>query len=212
MISQIEGTVRRLLENRVELDVGGLTYEILLPSRAYQQIRRMDPDKPLRLFTFHYLEGGMAANPIPRLVGFVGELDREFFQLLRTVKNVGVKTALQSMILPVSDYARAIENEDIPTLKGLPEIGPATAKRIIAELKGKKLVKFMLLPSEGGEIEAGPMLADYKAEALEVLMQIGKSRYEAEAWVEGAAERFPDIRESERLLTEIFKLYGAPGG
>lgn len=212
MISQIEGTVRRLLENRVELDVGGLTYEILLPSRAYQQIRRMDPEKPLRLFTFHYLEGGMAANPIPRLVGFVSELDREFFQLLRTVKNVGVKTALQSMILPVSDYARAIENEDIPTLKGLPEIGPATAKRVIAELKGKKLVKFMLLPSEAGDIESGPVLADYKAECLEVLMQMGKKRQEAEAWVVGAAERFPEIKESERLLTEIFKLYGAPGG
>lgn len=212
MISQIEGTVRRLLENRVELDVGGLTYEILLPSRAYQQIRRMDSEKPLRLFTFHYLEGGMAANPIPRLVGFVNELDREFFQLLRTVKNIGVKTALTSMILSVSDYARAIENEDIPTLKGLPEIGPATAKRIIAELKGKKLVKFMLLPSEGGTIETGPLLADYKAEALEVLMQIGKNRSEAEDWVEGAAQRFPDIKESERLLTEIFKLYGAPGG
>ena len=210
MISQIEGTIRRLLENRVELDVGGLTYEVLLPSRAYQQIRRMDQEVPLRLYTFHYLEGGMAANPIPRLVGFVGELDREFFQLLRTVKNVGVKTALNSMILSVADYARAIEREDIPTLKGLPDIGPATAKRIIAELKGKKLVKFMLLPEEG-EIEVGPIEMDFKAEALEVLLQLGKNRAEAEEWVDRTARQFPDIKESDRLLTEIFRLYGAPG-
>lgn len=210
MISQIEGTIRRLLENRVELDVGGLTYEVLLPSRAYQQIRRMDQEKPLRLYTFHYLEGGMAANPIPRLVGFVGELDREFFQLLRTVKNVGVKKALNSMILSVSDYARAIEGEEIPTLKGLPDIGPATAKRIIAELKGKKLVKFMLLPDEG-EVEAGPIEMDYKAEALEVLLQLGKTRTEAEEWVDQTARQFPEIKESDRLLSEIFRLYGAPG-
>lgn len=109
MISQIEGKIRRLLENRVELDVGGLTYEILLPSRAYQQLRRIDPETPVRLFTFHYLEGGMTSIPIPRLVGFLNELDREFFYRLRTVKNIGVKTALSSMILPVSQYARAIE-------------------------------------------------------------------------------------------------------
>jgi len=210
MISQIEGSVRRLLENRVELDVGGLTYEVMLPSRAYQQIRRMDHEKPLRLYTFHYLEGGMAANPVPRLVGFVNELDREFFQLLRTVKNVGVKTALNSMILSVSDYARAIEAEDIPTLKSLQEIGPATAKRIIAELKGKKLVKFMLLPEES-DLDSEPVEMDYKSEALEVLLQLGKNRVEAEGWVELVARERPDINESEELLTEIFRRYGSPG-
>ncbi|MGZ8739561.1 MAG: helix-hairpin-helix domain-containing protein, partial [Gaiellaceae bacterium] len=73
---------------------------------------------------------------------------------------------LSSMILSVSDFARAIENEDIPTLKGLPEIGPATAKRIIAELKGKKLVKFMLLPSEGGVVETGPRAWRQRDEAV----------------------------------------------
>ncbi|MCG3196545.1 MAG: hypothetical protein HUU16_01660 [Candidatus Omnitrophica bacterium] len=210
MISQIEGTIRRLLENRVELDVGGLTYEVLLPSRAYQQLRHHEQEKPVRLYTFHYLEGGMTGTPIPRLVGFISELDRDFFHLLRTVKNIGVKTALASMILPVSQYARAIEHEDIPTLKGLPEVGPATAKRIIAELKGK-LVKFMLMPEEG-PLAALPVAADYRAEAVEVLLQLGKRRAEAEDWVARAASQFPDIRESDRLLAEIFKLFGAPGG
>ncbi|MCB9770752.1 MAG: hypothetical protein H6752_21325 [Candidatus Omnitrophica bacterium] len=210
MISQIEGTIRRLLENRVELDVGGLTYEILLPSRAYQQIQAMDPEAPLRLYTYHYLEGGMAANPIPRLVGFVGELDREFFQLLRTVKNVGVKTALNSMILPVGKYARAIEAEDVTTLKSLPEIGPATAKRIIAELKGKKLVKFLIAPAEEGAEEPLPAVTGYQAEAAEVLMQLGKSRTEAEEWVDRAAKEHPEIQASDALLHEIFRMYGAP--
>ncbi len=210
MISQIEGSIRRLLENRVELDVGGLTYEILLPSRAYQQIQAMDSSQPLRLYTYHYLEGGMAANPIPRLVGFVAELDREFFQLLRTVKNVGVKTALNSMILSVGKYARAIEAEDLVTLKSLPEIGPATAKRIIAELKGKKLVKFLIAPTEEGVEEPLPAVTGYKAEAAEVLMQLGKSRTEAEEWVERAAIEAPEIQASDALLHEVFRLFGAP--
>jgi Holliday junction DNA helicase RuvA len=210
MISQIEGTMRRLLENRVELDVGGLTYEILLPSRAYSQLRAKEPGEPVRLFTFHYLEGGMStSNPVPRLVGFVRELDREFFQLLRTVKNVGVKTALNSMILPVSDYARAIESEDIPTLKGLPEIGPATAKRIIAELKGKKLVKFLLMPEEP-DAEPVPLAEDFRSETVEVLMQLGKPRSEAEALVERVSHQRPEISESDQLLTEILRQTGAP--
>ncbi|KXK38698.1 MAG: hypothetical protein KJ050_01615 [Candidatus Omnitrophica bacterium] len=206
MISQIEGKIRRLLENRVELDVGGLTYEILLPSRAYQQLRRIDPETPVRLFTFHYLEGGMTSIPIPRLVGFLNELDREFFYRLRTVKNIGVKTALSSMILPVSQYARAIEQEDMPTLRGLPEVGPATAKRIIAELKGK-LIKFMILPEET-ELEPGPLPSDYKADAVEVLLQLGRKRAEAEELIDRLARQFPDIRESDQLLTEVFKVIG----
>lgn len=210
MISQIEGTIRRLLENRVELDVGGLTYEILLPARAYQQLHLKDPDKPVRLYTFHYLEGGMTSAPIPRLVGFLSELDRDFFHLLRTVKNIGVKTALSSMILPVSQIARAIESDDISTLKGLPEVGPATAKRIIAELKGK-LIKFMLMPEEE-PLVVGPVVTNYKAEAVEVLLQLGKKRSDAEDWVDRAARQFPEIKESDQLLTEIFKLFGASVG
>jgi Holliday junction DNA helicase RuvA len=208
MISQIEGRIRRLWDDRAEVDIGGLTYELLLPSRAYQQLRRNDPDKPVRLYTFHYLEGGMTSSPVPRLVGFISELDRDFFHLLRSVKNIGVKTALASMILPVSQFARAIESEDVPTLKSLPEIGPATAKRIIAELKGK-LVKFLFMPEEGA-LEAVPLAADYKAEAVEVLLQLGKRRSEAEDWVERTARQFPDIKESDKLLTEVFKLFGAP--
>lgn len=206
MISQIEGKIRRLLESRVELDVGGLTYEILLPSRAYQQLRRIDPDSQVRLFTFHYLEGGMAGIPIPRLVGFLNELDRDFFHSLRTVKNIGVKTALSSMILPVSQYARAIEHEDIPTLRSLPEVGPATAKRIIAELKGK-LLKFMILPEET-EVEAGPLPSDYKADAVEVLLQLGKKRSEAEDLIDRVARQFPHIKETDLILTEVFKILG----
>lgn len=210
MISQIEGRIRRLLDDRVELDVNGLTYEILLPSRAYQQLRHMDSEKPIRLYTFHYLEGGMTSAPIPRLVGFLTESDREFFHLLRTVKNIGVRTALSTMIIPIPKYARAIESEDIPTLKGLPEIGPATAKRMIAELKGK-LVKFLLVSEEESQ-PTGPTVLDYKAEALEVLLQLGKRRLEAEEWVDRAARQFPDIKASDQLLTEIFRLFGPPMG
>jgi Holliday junction DNA helicase RuvA len=210
MISQIEGKIRRLLDDRIEIEVSGLTYEVLLPSRAYQQLRSHDLAQPVRLYTFHYLEGAMTAAPIPRLVGFLSELDRDFFHLLRTVKNIGAKTALASMILPVSQYARAIENEDIPSLKGLPEVGPATAKRMIAELKGK-LVRFLFMPDEG-PVPVTTMLTDYRAEAVEVLLQLGKRRSEAEDWVARAARQFPDIKESDRLLTEVFKLFGMPGG
>jgi Holliday junction DNA helicase RuvA len=207
MISQIEGKIRRLLENRVELDVGGITYEILLPARAYQHLRLHDQAKPVRLFTFHYLEGGMTAAPIPRLVGFIHELDRDFFHLMRTVKNIGVKTALNAMIIPINQIARAIENEDLITLKGLPEIGPATAKRIVAELKGK-VIKFVLM-SEKTDTHPKMFLADYKAEAIEVLLQLGKKRTDAEDWVERTAHEFPNIKESEQLLTEIFKLFSS---
>lgn len=208
MICQIEGTIRRLLENRVELDIGSITYEVLVPSRAYQELCRHPVDQPLRLYTLEYLDGAMTGQPVPRLVGFLSEADREFFNLLRTVKNVGVRTALSAMMLPVNHFARIIEAEDINSLKTLPEIGPATAKRIVAELKGK-LTRFQLVEEDEFHEIQGTALDNYKREAIEVLSQLGKKRADAEQWVQKVSDENPEIRASEDLLTEIFRVYGS---
>jgi len=56
----------------------------------------------------------------PRLVGFLSEIEREFFELFCSVDGVGVKKALRAMVRPVKEVATAIEEQDATTLSSLP--------------------------------------------------------------------------------------------
>ncbi len=81
---------------------------------------------------------------MPRLVGFLTIVEREFFELFCSVDGVGVKKALRAMTQPVQDTAVMIEQQDTKALSALPGIGPATAERMIAKLR-RKMPKFALL-------------------------------------------------------------------
>ena len=58
------------------------------------------------LHTVHYLEGNPAQGKLtPRMVGFLNEIEREFFEMFCSVDGVGVKKALRAMVRPVRDVA-----------------------------------------------------------------------------------------------------------
>ncbi len=86
----------------------------------------------------------MQGRMTPRLIGFLSEIEREFFELFCSVDGVGVKKALRAMVRPVKEVATAIEEQDAKTLSSLPGIGPAMAERIIAKLR-RKVPKFALM-------------------------------------------------------------------
>ena len=121
----------------------------------------------------------------PRLVGFLSEVEREFFELFCSVDGVGVKKALRAMVRPVKEVATAIEEQDAKALSALPGIGPAMAERIIAKLR-RKVPKFALMVArdEPHEAEVEP---DVVSETFEVLRELGHSRERRPA----AARRAP---------------------
>jgi Holliday junction DNA helicase RuvA len=137
-------------------------------------------------------------------------MDREFFEIFTTVNGLGVRTALKSMVCPVSDIARAIEKEDATWLDNLPEIGASTAKKIIAELKGK-VAKFALgkssstFPEDTEPLQSPSAAPDMKEESMAVLLQLQYSRIEAESMIQKALQRNKKISNSEDLVAEIFR-------
>ena len=86
----------------------------------------------------------MQGRMTPRLIGFLTEIEREFFELFCSVDGVGVKKALRSMVRPVKEVATAIEEQDTKSLSALPGIGAAMSERIIAKLR-RKVPKFALM-------------------------------------------------------------------
>lgn len=92
----------------------------------------------LTLHTLQYLESqNQGASFIPRLLGFASPREREFFELLTSVKGLGNKRAMRAMAVEPATIARAIADRDSRFLQTLPEIGPKLAELIVHELKSK---------------------------------------------------------------------------
>ena len=163
------------------LEVQGISYEVLMaPSilRAVQE--RLADGQEIELITFHYqqLEVGRG---IPVLIGFLNEVEREFFTRFISVSGVGPRAALKALTQPIPVIAQAIDEGNITLLRSLPGIGEQRAKEIVAKLQGK-VGKFALIQHKEGvePRRAEPRRADTLAdEAVAVLVQLEYKRPEA---------------------------------
>jgi Holliday junction DNA helicase RuvA len=215
MITKIHGRLAGMSGEAAIVEVNGLFYEVMLPSGLAQRLARsarIEERPEVTLHTLHYIEGSAGmGNLRPRLIGFTEELDREFFELLTTVSNLGAKTALRALTIPIAEMAAAIEGGDARTLAKLPRIGPRMADKIIAELKGK-VWKFTLLPAGEPLAEPAKRKAEeepFRIEAREILLQVGFRASEAAAAIEKVLAARPQIKTSQELVQEVFRLRGS---
>jgi Holliday junction DNA helicase RuvA len=194
-------------EQAVVLDVGGVCYEIFVPASSVPDLQRLVGEE-VTLFTMQYLEGNPAvSNFVPRMIGFLSEADREFFGRFIKVKGVSLRRALRAMVAPVHQLANAIESGDEGLLAGLPEIGKRTAAQIVTDLRGK-LARFVT-PT------AAPLpareLTDAQKVALEILVQWGDKRADAQRWIATAVEADPRLVTPEEIVRAAYRAkHGAP--
>ena len=208
MIVRIRGILVQVLDEAAFIDVGGITHAVMITRPVSERlIATGKVGEEVEFQTMHYIEGGVGVgNLVPRLVGFLNESDLDFFKLLTTVQGLSVKRSLRALAIPVKDVARAIELNDLATLKKLPEIGSKLAQKIVMELKGKT-ARFALLREDDIPVASMQSITadEYQQEALEVLLQLQYSRSEAEAIVTRISSDRPDIKTSEELIQEIFR-------
>ncbi|MCE5302828.1 MAG: Holliday junction DNA helicase RuvA, partial [Planctomycetaceae bacterium] len=144
MITKITGQLVALHDDGLILKVDAFEYEVLIPECNRRQLQN-ELGQTVSLHTIEYLEGNpMQGRMTPRLIGFLSEVEREFFELFCSVDGVGVKKALRAMVRPVKEVATAIEEQDAKGLAALPGIGPAMAERVVAKLR-RKVPKFALM-------------------------------------------------------------------
>lgn len=208
MIVRIRGILVQVREETAFIDVGGITHAVMITHPVSERLIATGMvGEEVEFQTMHYIEGGVGVgNLVPRLVGFLNESDLDFFKLLTTVQGLSVKRSLRALAIPVKDVARAIELNDLVTLKKLPEIGSKLAQKIVMELKGKT-ARFALLREDDipvTSLQTSPA-EEYQQEALEVLIQLQYARSEAEAIVARVSLDRPEISTSEELIQEIFR-------
>jgi Holliday junction DNA helicase RuvA len=214
MIASIRGRLRRKLEDRVVVEAAGVGYEVFVPPVAQKALVNAKAgegnaaDEVSLAVHYHATQN----QPRPVLIGFTSELDKEFFEKLITVKDVGPMVAARSLAAPVSDIAAAIARQDEAYLRRLPGIGPQKAKNIVAQLSAK-VAKFALAqagtPVDGAGVPAPSSVADddgLRGMVFEVLVkQLGHRPSEAAQLITSALSRRPGITTPEELFDEIYR-------
>ena len=202
MIAKVTGRLEHVAEGSALVDVGGgVSYEVLVAAADVERLSRRCGQE-VALHTIHYIEGDLSRGAaVPRLIGFLSESDRDFFRIFTTVKGIGARKALRALIRPAGEVAAAVSAKDVKYLKALPEIGPRTAERIVAELHGK-LDEFAGEAAAIGEVE----LPEAGAEAVAVLVQLGERRADATALVERVLAVASNLEAPEEIIQHAYRL------
>ncbi len=203
MIARIKGKLTEKRTNSVLIENGGISYEVFLPSITLARLdEHISPEGELKLITYHYYQIEPSRS-IPVLIGFLNEIEKDFFEEFITVSGIGPKAALRAINMPISAIAQAIDEADANILRSLPGIGPQRAKEIIAKLQGK-IGRFGLIQDSKTKIPSDAQ-KDLIEETIAVLMQLEYKKNEAKDMVSEALKKCPQFKNVEELLNIVYK-------
>lgn len=205
MISHISGRIVKRKNSSIILEInGGFSYEVLIPGCVMSALDgHVASDGMIKLITYHYYHTDPSRS-IPVLIGFLNEIEKEFFEKFITVSGIGPKAAVKALNISIPQIVKAIAEADTNSLRSLPGIGEQKAKEIIAKLQNK-LGKFGLMQEYGSPTATREGVFDFMKEAIEVLLQLQYKKQEATDMVQKAIERSPCIKTAEELLNEVYR-------
>ena len=201
MITKITGQLSALHEDNATLSVVPFEYEVLIPEYTRRHLQS-DIGKTVSLHTIFSLDGNAQSKMTPRLIGFLTEAERQFFEMFCSVEGIGTKKALRAMVRPVKEIAVAIEEKDDKFLSSLPGIGPAMAERVIAKLR-RKVSRFALLVTR--TLPDDDQRTDVISETFEALLALGHSESDARRLVDMALQTKTKFKDSAEMIQAIYQ-------
>ena len=210
MITKVTGQLLTLADDCATINIPPFEYEVAIPEYTRRHLQA-ELGKSISLHTIHYIDGNAAQGGrlMPKLVGFLTTIERDFFELFCSVDGVGVKKALRAMVRPVQDTAIMIEQQDAKGLSTLPGVGPATAEKIIATLR-RKMPRFALLVRRempGAEVQK-PGVVD---ETFQALLVLGHNEADARRLIEQALVGSKKFKDTETMIQAIYQRQATGG-
>ncbi len=170
MIASIEGKVEEKGIDRVVINVSGIGYEVFV---SLATLGSIEEGRTAKLFIHEQIK-----EDAHDLYGFDSNWGKQLFDKLLSVKNVGPKVALAVMNLGSSEKIKqAIAGGDTKLLQSAKGVGRRAAEQIIVELRDK----VGLVSSEGAEAVVSRSGDSETDEAVEALMSLGFSIYDAKS-------------------------------
>ncbi len=202
MICRLKGNLFKKSKNFIVIERDGVFYQVDVSENVCSQLKEVN--HPVELVIYHYFN--ITGNKsVPVLIGFIDELEKEFFEKFISVSGVGPKAALRAFDKPISLIAQAIERADLNFLTNLAGIGKQRARQIVASLQGK-VGRFALLKGEPEQTSSKQLVKDEVIqEAKQVLKRLQYSLKEIDKMIKKAMLTNSNIQDVETLLNEIYK-------
>jgi holliday junction DNA helicase RuvA len=200
VIGYIEGRIFQRSDEKVLIIANQIGYEVLLPTIVQQSLKDRSVGDSISLFIYYHQT---EKQPKPVLIGFNTDEEKEFFQRLITVDDIGPLKAAKALTVTVNEIASAVESNDIDKLQQLKGIGKRTAQKMIASLAGK-LEKFISPDIKVKQSETHP--DDLVQPVMDILVdQLGIKLPDAKRMISDTLAGQPSINTPEALLEHVLR-------
>lgn len=144
MFEYLKGEIVLKRPEYLVVDINGVGYRISISLKTYDEVQENEIRK---IFIYNHIK-----EDDYKLVGFLEAKQRNFFEMLLSVKGIGVSLALAVMsTFDMATVRGLILQEDYLTLKKVPKLGEKKAQQIILDLKDK-MKKLDIISSEKVDI------------------------------------------------------------
>lgn len=201
MIGRIRGTLIEKSPPDIQVETGGLAYELQVPMSTLFKLPELG--EAVTLHT-HFV----VREDAQQLFGFIDAKDKALFRTLIKVNGVGPKMALGILSSVESDELVALVlNNDIAALVAMPGIGKKTAERLVIELRDR-IKDWDTGGAVGAATSAAGKAGADKAAALEAetaLISLGYKPAQAARAIATALKEQPELIRSDELIRHALK-------
>ncbi len=195
MIAYLAGKIVAKSPTQVQLDIGGIAYELNISLNTYERIEELDK---ARLFTKLIIRENEHT-----LYGFYEEDEKKLFTKLISVKGVGPNTArvILSYMSP-KETVSAILHDNVAAFKKVKGVGPKTAQQIILDLKNKVAKENLALNNDKVPNQNDNNIRE---EAISALLALGFQRTQVVKIVDKTLAQDVTYDQVEVLIKAILK-------
>ena len=197
MIARLSGILVEKSVMQCIVDVHGAGYRVVVPLTTFYELPEIGQPVVLHIHT-HVREDAI------HLFGFHVREEQAIFQLMISVSGIGPKLAINILSgITAGELIRAVTEEDLKRLTGIPGVGKKTAERIILELKDKAA-------KLDGETIAVGMITDEKGaqvkeDALSALVNLGYKGSAVKEVVDRIIREAPVAPSLDQLLKRALR-------
>ena len=134
MIGRIKGQLIEKKSDSVIIDVHGIGYVVYVTEKTARSLNLGDEGRDISLYSELLVK-----EDLLQLVGFLTQIEKDWFNLLRSVQGIGAKVALTILnTLDTRELLRAIRMKNELAFSSVSGIGSRMAQRLVVELSGRK--------------------------------------------------------------------------
>ena len=134
MIGRIKGQLIEKKRDSVVIDVHGIGYVVYVTEKTARSLNLDNQSRDISLYSELLVK-----EDLLQLVGFITQIEKDWFNILRSVQGIGAKVALTILNkLDTKELLQALRMKNELAFSSVSGIGSRMAQRLVVELSGRK--------------------------------------------------------------------------